>query len=248
MSLWDWLFRRRQRDEELEEEIQAHLCMAAQDRAEQGETTEQSRASAVREFGNVLLVKETTRDMWGFGWLETLMQDLRYGLRQLRRNPGFTAVAVLTLALGIGGTTAIFSVLYGGLLNPFPYQDSDRLAVLVTHDPNQPRFDSWAWVSPSEFLDYQEQNRVFDEVIGGTSESVLLTSHDMPADWFNGMRLTLNTFQVLGMAPVIGRSFTSDDAKPGPPPVVLLGYKRWQTKFGVVIGGFASRVLGVIRE
>ena len=87
MSLWDWLFHRRQREEELDEEVQSHLRMAAQERMEQGETAEQARTSAVREFGNVTLVKEVTRDMWGFRWLETLLQDLRYGLRQLERIP-----------------------------------------------------------------------------------------------------------------------------------------------------------------
>src|SRR5208283_4903286 len=99
MSLWDWLFHRRQREEELDEEVQAHLRLAAQERMGQGETAEQARASAGREFGNVTLVKETTRDMWGWRWLETLLQDLRYGLRVLRKNPGFTMLVTGLLAL-----------------------------------------------------------------------------------------------------------------------------------------------------
>src|SRR6266581_4353672 len=146
MSFWGWLFHRKNREADLEEEVQAHLRMAAQERIEQGDVASDARTSAIREFGNVVLVKEVTREMWGLGWLETLLQDLRYGLRQLRRNPGFTAVAVLTLALGIGGTTAIFSVVYGAVLDPGPYADSGRLAVIVTHDPDEPRFFSWAWV------------------------------------------------------------------------------------------------------
>jgi putative ABC transport system permease protein len=123
-------------------------------------------------------------------------------------------------------------VLYDGLLNPWPYKDSGRLAVLVTHDPNQPRLDNWARVSPAEFMDIQEQNHVFDQVIGALYENMLLTGPNIPAYSFWGWRVTPNTFQVLGMNPIIGRTFTADDTKPGAPPVVLLNYKVWQSKFG----------------
>jgi hypothetical protein len=116
MSFWGCLLRRRRREEELEEEVQAHLRMAAQERVAQGETAEQARASAVREFGNVTLVKETTRDMWGWGLWETLLHDLSDGARSLRRRPGFTIAAGLSLALGIGVTTAIFTVLNAAAL------------------------------------------------------------------------------------------------------------------------------------
>ena len=114
-----------------------------------------------------------------------MLNDLRFALRMLRKNPGFTAVVVLTLALGIGGTTVIFSVLYGEVLNPFPYPDSHRLAVLcLASTPTRGGLADWTRVSASEFLDYQEQNHVFDELIGATGEIVRLTGGEVPAQLF----------------------------------------------------------------
>jgi putative ABC transport system permease protein len=136
---------------------------------------------------------------------------------------------VVTLALGIGGATAIFSVIYGVLLNPWPYADSDRLAVLITRDLKN-RWH-WAYFSPAEFLDYQEQSRVFDQVFSGLEESLLLTGRDAPLSW-SGQRTTPNTFQVLGIPPVFGRNMTDEDARPGAPPVVVLNYSVWQQTFG----------------
>jgi putative ABC transport system permease protein len=163
-----------------------------------------------------------------------MLNDIRYAFRMFCKNPGFTAVAVLTLALGIGGTTAIFSVVYGALLNPLPYPDSDRLALIADHDPKSPRLDhfaQWAHVSPAEFLDYQEQNHVFDQIFGGLGEGVLLTGRDTPTAWY-GLRTTPNMFQVLGIPAVVGRIMIDDDFRPGALPVVVLNYEVWQKTFG----------------
>ena len=111
---------RKQREEDLEAEVRAHLEMAARDRMERGETAVQARESARREFGNVTLVKEVTRDMWGWTSLERLFQDLRFGLRMLLKSPVFTLAAILSLTIGIGATSAIFSVVNGVLLRPLP--------------------------------------------------------------------------------------------------------------------------------
>jgi hypothetical protein len=116
-------WRRQRRDEELEEEIQAHLEMAKRDRMERGETDDEAQESARREFGNIGLVKEVTREMWGWRWLEQLGQDLHYSVRMLMKKPGFTLTVVITMALGIGADTTLFSVVNVVLLNPFPYPD-----------------------------------------------------------------------------------------------------------------------------
>jgi hypothetical protein len=128
-----WWKRKRQ-ERELEEEVRRHLEMAAKEREERGEDKREAERAARREFGNVGLVKEVTRDVWGRRWLRDVAADAHYGLRILLKNPGFTIVAVLSLALGIGATTAVFSVVYGVMVNPYPYANSDRMVHLVARD------------------------------------------------------------------------------------------------------------------
>lgn len=224
------LVKRRQLDRDLAEELAFHLAMREQKLVEQGTPPREAHYGARRGFGNVASLKETSREMWGFPLAETLLQDFRYGLRQLRRNPGFTVVAILTLALGIGGTTAIFTVLYDGLIHPWPYTETDRLGTLVLEDRAQNQ-ENWALISASEWLDFKEQNNVFSDVFGGTFENGVLTGSE-PATQYFGRRITPNSHRVLGVAPLLGRDFTEDDARPGAPPVVLLGYQFWQKYFG----------------
>jgi putative ABC transport system permease protein len=224
------LFRKARLEQQLDEDVRAHLEMLTEENQRKGMDPQEARYAALRQFGNVSSMKEECRERWGIRIIEDLIQDVRYGLRQLRRNPGFTAVAILTMSLGIGATTAIFSVVYGAVLNPFPFTDSHRLAVLISHGESGPGSAHFAWVSPAEFLDYREQNHVFDWVIGGTGGGVLVTGMGSP-HWMDVAWLTGNFFQAVGGKPVVGRTITPADCQPGAPPVVVLGYKTWVNKF-----------------
>jgi putative ABC transport system permease protein len=158
--------------------------------------------------------------------VQTIWQDLRYGLRGLLNRPGFAVLAVVTLALGIGATTTIFSVIQNVLLDPFPYVDADRVAMIQIHDTSSSRPGGRVQFQAPEFLDYQEQNHVFEEVIGGGGEDVLSATAE-GTEQFNGGLVTGNTFRFLGVPALIGRVMTPDDAKPGAPPVFVMAYKMW---------------------
>src|SRR5688572_4754731 len=136
MKLWR---RRRDKDAELDAEIRSHIDEAIRDRIERGDSPDDALSNAMREFGNVGLIKEVTRSMWSWSFLERLGQELRFGLRGLRKSPGFSLVAILTLALGIGATTAIFSVVYAVVLRPLPFGDPERLVAIWTNTPQVDR-------------------------------------------------------------------------------------------------------------
>jgi putative ABC transport system permease protein len=161
-----------------------------------------------------------------------LWQDLRYGARTLLKRPGFTLIAVLTLALGIGATTTIFSAIWNILLNPFPYTDADRMVVIQIHDMSNPRPRGRAGFQTLEFLDYQEQNRVFEDMMGATGGDVLYDSGDGMEQFF-GCYVTPNTFNFLGVPAQLGRGITPDDARPGAPPVFVMAHKLWATRFNL---------------
>jgi predicted permease len=240
------VLKRRQLDRDLAEELEFHLFMREQALIEQGLSPRDAHHAARRGFGNVTGLKETSRDLWSFPVAESLLQDVRYGLRQLRRTPGFTAVAVLTLALGIGGTTAIFSVVYCGVLDPFTYRDSDRLVTLVERDPRQGDGSWHAGVSAAELLEYREQSHVFDEVFGAMWDDALMTSAGIARD-YEVRPVTDNFFRVLGVPPLIGRSLTPDDSKPGAPSVAVLSYQAWQRDFGGD-PGIVGRIIALNRR
>jgi putative ABC transport system permease protein len=162
----------------------------------------------------------------------SFLQDLRYGVRTLIKDRAFLFTAVLALALGIGSTTAIFSVIDNVLLEPFPYTDGQRLMAIMIHDKSSSEPFGREFFEPPEFLDYQEQNHVFDRSIGLRSEGVLMTGTGAPES-FRGASVTGNTFDFLGIPPLLGRALTPEDAKPGASPAFVLSYKAWRKNFAM---------------
>jgi predicted permease len=221
-------WRRKQREEELEAEVQSHLEMAMRERMERGETAEQAKASARREFGNVGLIKEVTREMWGWTSLERLLQDLRFGLRMLLKNPGFTLIAVITLGLGIGANTAIFSIVNAVLLRPFPYQAPERL-VSVQERFSAPR---GVTVSYPNFVDWRAQNTAFASIAAVRgNESFNFTGIGEP-ERLQGRLVSAEFFSTLGIQPLLGRDFLAEEDHPGATPAAILSYGFWQRRFG----------------
>jgi putative ABC transport system permease protein len=224
-----FFFRRGRFQRDLEEEMREHLLMKASDISEAGVPPDEARNAARREFGNPLLLRERSRDAWGFMWLEGLLQDLRYGLRQLRRNQGFTAVAVLTLALGIGATTVMFSIVDNVLLHPFPYKDASRYTTMFLWSLTRPG-DGRGILRIPEFIACEKQNRVFDGMFGYMPLDILYK--DAPGTQrIDGAFVTANTFQFLGIKPHLGRTISPADGKTDSSPVVDVSYRLWQSLF-----------------
>jgi putative ABC transport system permease protein len=164
--------------------------------------------------------------------MQTIWQDFRYGLRGLLNRPGFAFLAILTLALGIGAATTIFSVIQNVLLDPFPYIDARRVVAIRIHDLSSSRPGGRGVLQVPEFLEYQKQNSVFDDVIGGTGEDVLMTTGES-TELLTGGLVTPNTFRFLGVPPALGRGITEEDAKPGAPAVFVMAHKMWLRQFNL---------------
>ncbi|HEY2459999.1 MAG TPA: ABC transporter permease [Candidatus Acidoferrum sp.] len=215
-------------EEDLHDEVREHLEMAKRDRMERGESEEDAERAVRREFGNVELVKETARDQWRWRWLAELAVDARFGLRMLTKNPGFTLVAVLTLALGIGANTAIFSVVDSVLLRPLPFHEPQRLLWL---NGNFTQSDQAA-VSTPDFVDYRRENRTFEQLVAmGYMTNPSNLSTEKPEQVMEGFA-SANFFDGLGVHPKFGRDFVAADEQVRDPQVVILGYGLWRGNFG----------------
>jgi predicted permease len=229
--LW-MLFRRRQFDADLDEEMRLHRQWREQAEIERGLSPKEAHHAVLRRFGNELTLREESRDMWGWNWLESFLQDMRYGLRQLARNPGFAAVSILILAVAIGANIAVFSVVNTLLLRPLPFPDSRELVWIAPPPSTCGR--SCATFSADGFEEFRAQNRAYQDVTGyeafTTPDNVRLTGRGEPES-ATSIEVIGNFFQVLGVQPAMGRLFAADEVRGGPHPVALLTNAYWRREF-----------------
>jgi predicted permease len=238
MSWWRF-FARRKRD--LHEEIEAHLRMAVRDRVERGETLVEARATAAKEFGNVPLVKDVTRETWGWQWLESGLQDLKYALRRLLKSPGFTIAAIATLALGIGANTAIFELLDAVLLQSLPLRNPQELAVVRVVDMDKARGSysiAYPVVTNPIWEKLREDHQGFSEIAAWANTGF---SRDSGGDarFVNGLWVSGDFFRVLGVRAIQGRVFTAEDDRRGcglPGAVISYGFRQQEYGGGPVLG------------
>jgi putative ABC transport system permease protein len=166
--------------------------------------------------------------VWSFVWLEQLLQDTRFGLRMLRKSPGFTVIAVFTLAVGIGASTSIFSVVNAVLLGDLPYKDPGRLAMIWGTNARCGADESP--VSPGDYFEWKQKNSTFQDIAASYDNEVTLTGTENP-QFLIGYDFSANYFSILGVAPELGRTFTAEEDCPGAPKVVVLSDKLWRSTF-----------------
>jgi len=228
------------------EEMRLHIELQTERYIAAGMDHDEARYAARRMFGGVEQIKERCRDQRGWIWLEQFAQDFRFALRGLAKSRGFTAVAVLTLALGIGANTAIFTVADSVLLKPLAYREPQRIVTLL-HEGKFP-------VSPADFLDWRKLSGSFETMAATEIWGATLIGADQ-AEAVPGIRFGEGMFAVLGITPLLGRTFEADDFKPGAERVLVLGYGLWQRRFGgdpgiigrsVLLSGDAYTVVGVM--
>jgi predicted permease len=227
-SLWKALWNRSQTDSELRDELRFHIESRAQDLLRSGLSTEEAHRRARVEFGSMVSYQEQVLETRRVTWLEDFFQDWRYGWRGLRRNPGFAAVAICTLALGIGANTAIFSVVYAVLLKPLPYANSEKLFNVFEVKPQEGITGTgWSYLN---FAELRERNGVFSEMAGVQRHQLNMTVRGEPSV-VQASIVTPELFSLFGRGPLAGRIFFSQDGKAGSPPVVILSEDLWRSSF-----------------
>jgi predicted permease len=224
------MFRRESVLRDIEEEFRVHVEIETETNIERGMPPDEARAAALKSFGNPVRNTERGYEVRGGRWLETLWQDLRYGARMLFKNPGFTLIAVVTLALGIGANTAIFSLVYALLLRPLPYHEPERLVVL-SEKSTQAKPGQRGPAAYLNFSDWRQQARSFEGMSAVRWSGFNLTGVDRPAQ-LNALVVNWNYFQLLGVQPQLGRLFVAEDDRYGAPRTVIISNGMWKERFG----------------
>jgi putative ABC transport system permease protein len=227
-SLFRNLSHKQENEQDLDHEVSSYLDLLTEEKIQSGMAPEAARRAARLELGGVEQVKEQVRDVRAGIWLETVLQDARYGARVLRLNPGFSLLVVLTLALGIGANTAIFSVVYGVLLRPLPYSNGGQLVVVHQHARGQAADIPFSY---KELVDYREQTKTLDAVVEYHSMDFLLLGDDS-AERVRTAVVSANFFDVLGVKPLLGRTFLASDESQSADAVLVLSYQYWQIHQG----------------
>ena len=244
--------RREDRERDLERELRSHLDAEAAEQRESGMPPHEARLAARRALGNTALIQEDVRRMWTYEKLEQMAQDLRYAFRGMAKNPGFAATAILSLALGIGANTAIFTVVNAVLLQPLPFPEPDRLVQVWESRPSRGYFRNV--INAHNFLDWREKTRSFEDMaaIGGTTASVTGAGDPVAVD---ALMVTPAYFSILRVTPAIGRAFTEDESLPGRGRSAILTHAFWQSRFGgdpnvlgrtIFINGGPATIVGVM--
>jgi putative ABC transport system permease protein len=246
------LFLSRRVEVDLDQEVHAHLEMLIEENIRTGMPPKEARRAARIEVGGIEQVKEQVREVGIGNWLRSVISDCRYGLRQLSKNPGATAVMVFTLALAIGATTAIFSVVYGVLLRPLPYADSNR--IMAVFEVNSK--GGWSRVADPNFDDFRDQNRSFQAIAKYADNTASVSGAAQPTRT-TVASVTPDFLKVFGVQPILGSDFSASDAKKGATPVVLVSHGYWRQYLGsspdlsqshLKIDGAVFSVIGVLPD
>ena len=242
--------RRKRMMEALDQDIRDHIATETEDNIERGMTPDQARLAALRKFGNVTRVKEQTWEVWSFTWLEQFFTDVCYGARTLWKDPGFTIVAVLTLTLGIGANTAIFSVVQGVVLAPLPYPQPDRLVMVSASRPSLKQLS----ISYPDFRDWQRNARSFEQMAAMKWRDYDLTGSGA-SEHLDGMEVSSGFFATLGVRLALGRDFSPSENQPHGAAAVIISQRLWKDRFSsspqalgktLILDGVGTTITGIL--